>query len=610
MTDHLETTAIRAGRSADGRALAPVMHASTTFALESVDEGRRLASAPGSTNFYSRYGNPSVAAFEEAIAELEGAEAARAFASGMGAMSAVVLGLCSTGDHIVTQNRLYAGTQMLFSAVCPRFGIEVTAVDGTDPDAWEAAIRPGKTVLCVAETPANPRLDLVDLRRLGAIAGPMTVVDSTFATPLAQRPLSYGVDLVLHSATKALAGHNDASLGVVAGSKELLDWVWGFAVLQGANVALRCGQRPARPAHAGRSGGPPDRDRHPAGHRVVESPQGGRGCVSGAARLRTGRTGGRPDGPGRRSVDHRLERRTRSREGVCRVDQDRSAGAVARWPGNAGDPSGVDDPRQPVSRRAGSGGHPPGHGAHLGGPRASRRRGQRSAERARRARADRGGRLRQGGRAGGGGDHRGGDAGRSLLGAGRAERRRPGLGAGRYRGRRGGAVGQSGAARYRWADVGAALWHDRAAAVGRRRPDRRAGVRPQTQRGGVGAVRAVASTPRRGGGAPPGGRGCSAPGLGRARCRPVRPGSRRGRHPRRATRRRLWDDHDAVEGGAARSATPGRPGQPARRRGAVAGRDAPRDAGRNAEGRRARTAGRHDRVGGRRALEAWWIPHR
>lgn len=83
MTDHLETTAIRAGRSADGRALAPVMHASTTFALESVDEGRRLASAPGSTNFYSRYGNPSVAAFEEAIAELEGAEAARAFASGM-----------------------------------------------------------------------------------------------------------------------------------------------------------------------------------------------------------------------------------------------------------------------------------------------------------------------------------------------------------------------------------------------------------------------------------------------------------------------------------------------------------------------------------------------
>lgn len=237
MTQHVETRAILAGRS-DGEAdLAPVVHPTTTFALDSVDEGRKMATSTGSTAFYSRYGNPSVDAFERAVADLEGAEAARAFASGMGAMSAIVLGLCSTGDHIVTQNRLYAGTQMLFSAVCPRFGIEVTAVDGTDPDAWEAAIRPGKTMLCIAETPANPRLELVDLERFGAIAGPMCVVDSTFATPLAQRPLEYGVDLVVHSATKAMSGHNDASLGVVAGSQELLDWVWGFAVLQGANAS-------------------------------------------------------------------------------------------------------------------------------------------------------------------------------------------------------------------------------------------------------------------------------------------------------------------------------------------------------------------------------------
>ncbi|CCM65820.1 MULTISPECIES: trans-sulfuration enzyme family protein [Candidatus Microthrix] len=237
MTDHLETRAILAGRPGGDADLAPVMHPSTTFELESVDEGRAMATSTGSTTFYSRYGNPSVAAFESAVADLEGAEAARAFASGMGAMAAVVLGLCSTGDHIVTQNRLYAGTQMLFSAVCPRFGIEVTSVDGADPDAWEAAIRPGKTMLCVAETPANPRLELVDLERFGAIAGPMCVVDSTFATPLAQRPLEHGVDLVVHSATKAMSGHNDASLGVVVGSRELLDWVWGFAVLQGANAS-------------------------------------------------------------------------------------------------------------------------------------------------------------------------------------------------------------------------------------------------------------------------------------------------------------------------------------------------------------------------------------
>jgi cystathionine beta-lyase/cystathionine gamma-synthase len=231
-----ETVAIRAGRSANGAALAPVIWASTTFVTETVEEGRRLATSTAATNFYTRYGNPTVNAFEEAIAELERADAARAFSSGMGAVAAVVLGLCSTGDHVVTQSQLYAGTQMLFQSVCPRFGIEVTTVDGTDPEAWEAAVRPGRTMLLFAETPANPRLDLVDLDRLGAIAGPMKAVDSTFATPLGQRPLDHGVDLVVHSATKAIGGQNDVSLGVVAGSRELLDWIWGFAVLQGANA--------------------------------------------------------------------------------------------------------------------------------------------------------------------------------------------------------------------------------------------------------------------------------------------------------------------------------------------------------------------------------------
>lgn len=232
-----ETIAIRAGRSANGSALAPVMWASSTFVADSVDEGRRMATSTGATTFYSRYGNPTVNAFEEAIAELEGAEAARAFSSGMGAVAAVVLGLCSQGDHIVSQHQIYAGTQMLLQSACPRFGIDVTFVDGTDPEAWEAAVRPGRTMVLLAETPANPRLDLVDLDRLGAIKGPMKVVDSTFATPLSQRPLDHGVDLVLHSATKAIGGHNDVSLGVVAGSRELLDWIWGFAVLQGANAS-------------------------------------------------------------------------------------------------------------------------------------------------------------------------------------------------------------------------------------------------------------------------------------------------------------------------------------------------------------------------------------
>ncbi|MEO6629130.1 MAG: aminotransferase class I/II-fold pyridoxal phosphate-dependent enzyme [Aquihabitans sp.] len=231
---HQDTLAIRAGRRADGTSLAPVLYPTTTFSAATVDEARAMATKANSDRFYSRYGNPTVAAFQDAIAELEGAEAARAFASGMGAVSAVVLGLCSAGDHIVAQRQIYAATQLLFQAVCPRFGIDVTFVDGTEPGAFAAAVRPGKTTLVFAETPANPKLDVIDLDALGAIAGPMTVVDGTFAPPVIQRPLSHGVDLVLHSATKGIGGHNDATIGVVAGSDELIQWLWGFAVLQGA----------------------------------------------------------------------------------------------------------------------------------------------------------------------------------------------------------------------------------------------------------------------------------------------------------------------------------------------------------------------------------------
>jgi cystathionine beta-lyase/cystathionine gamma-synthase len=234
---HPETMAILAGRTAGETSLAPVLWPTTTFEMASVAEGRRLATTPGQPRFYSRYGNPTVAAFEEAIATLEHAETARAFASGMGAVSGVILGLCSSGDHIVAQRQLYAGTQLVLQSACPRFGIDVTFVDGTEPGALAAAVQPGRTVLVWAETPANPRLDVVDLDEVGAIAGPVTVVDSTFATPLSQRPLDHGVDLVLHSATKGIAGHNDASLGVIAGTEELVSWLWGFAVLQGANAS-------------------------------------------------------------------------------------------------------------------------------------------------------------------------------------------------------------------------------------------------------------------------------------------------------------------------------------------------------------------------------------
>ncbi len=237
MTDKhwdLQTRAIRAGRDHSGTALAPALWATSTFHAESVEEAGAMASDLTNPRFYGRHSNPTVSDFESAIADLEGAEAARAFASGMGAVSAVVLGLCSSGDHIVVQKQMYSHTLLLFQAACPRFGIDVTFVDGTTPGAFAEAVQPGRTTLVFAETPANPKLALVDLEEIGAIKGPMTVVDSTFATPFGQRPFDHGVDLVVHSATKAIAGHNDAIIGVVAGSEELLAWIRGFAVLQGA----------------------------------------------------------------------------------------------------------------------------------------------------------------------------------------------------------------------------------------------------------------------------------------------------------------------------------------------------------------------------------------
>jgi cystathionine beta-lyase/cystathionine gamma-synthase len=229
-----ESLAIRAGRQDNATALAPVVWASSVFVTPSLDEARRMSTVARADRFYSRYSNPSVKAFEDAIAQLEGAEAALAFASGMGALATTVFALCSPGDHIVAQRHIYSGTQLLLQGPCARFGIDVTLVDASTPGALAAAVRPGRTMLVIAETPANPQLALTDLAELGAITGPFKLVDSTFATPIIQQPLSYGVDLVLHSATKGIAGHNDATLGVVAGGAELLDAIWAYSVLHGA----------------------------------------------------------------------------------------------------------------------------------------------------------------------------------------------------------------------------------------------------------------------------------------------------------------------------------------------------------------------------------------
>lgn len=231
---HPASRAIRAGRAASGSAMAPALWASSVWESPSFDDAHRRATGVRADEFYGRYANPTVRSFEQAIAELEGAEDAMAFASGMGAIATTVLALCSAGDHVVAARQLYAGTLAFLQGPCRRLGIELTLVDGTCPGALAAAVRPGHTTLVIAETPSNPRLELVDLDELGSVVGPFTVVDSTFATPLGQQPIEHGVDLVIHSATKGIAGHNDATIGVVAGEKELVDAIWAYGVLHGA----------------------------------------------------------------------------------------------------------------------------------------------------------------------------------------------------------------------------------------------------------------------------------------------------------------------------------------------------------------------------------------
>jgi cystathionine beta-lyase/cystathionine gamma-synthase len=230
------TTAITAGRD-DSGSLAPSLTPSSTWTSSGLEESHRQATAIHETKNYSRYANPTVESFEKAIAELENTQAALAFGSGMGAISTVVLALCSKGDHIVAQRNCYAGTLAFLNGPCARLGIDVTFVDGRNASEFAAAVRPGKTMLVMAESPSNPHLDLVDLTELGKIKGPFTVVDSTLATPLGQRPHDHGVSIVLHSATKGIAGHNDAMLGVIAADADLISDIWTYSVLHGATAS-------------------------------------------------------------------------------------------------------------------------------------------------------------------------------------------------------------------------------------------------------------------------------------------------------------------------------------------------------------------------------------
>jgi len=211
---------------------------SVSFGYDDIDEWMSVALGETPGHIYSRNTNPTVAVFEERIATLERAEAATAFATGMAAISGTLYTLLGPGSRVVSVKDTYGGTTKLFTEFLPRVGVDVNLVPTDDHDAIEAAIARGCDVLYL-ETPTNPTLKILDLERLiaaGHSAGAVVVVDNTFATPINQRPLQLGADLVVHSATKFLGGHADALGGIVCGRTDLVDRIYHYREINGATM--------------------------------------------------------------------------------------------------------------------------------------------------------------------------------------------------------------------------------------------------------------------------------------------------------------------------------------------------------------------------------------
>ncbi|HEY2847875.1 MAG TPA: PLP-dependent aspartate aminotransferase family protein [Pyrinomonadaceae bacterium] len=235
------TKAVHAGDDHDqhfGSLSVPIYPASV-FAFPDADEASAIHNEEKPGYYYGRLGNPTQTALERAMTELENGEAALALASGMAAISGVVLSLVKTGDHIVAPASGYPTTQNLLRHI-ERFGVETSFIDGSNPEAYRAAVRPNTRLFWI-ESPSNPLLLVTDLAAVAAIARRndiKTVVDNTFATPFNQRPLGHGIDAVVHSATKYLGGHSDLSAGVIVGSTTIVDTVRKAAnKFYGGNIA-------------------------------------------------------------------------------------------------------------------------------------------------------------------------------------------------------------------------------------------------------------------------------------------------------------------------------------------------------------------------------------
>jgi cystathionine beta-lyase/cystathionine gamma-synthase len=229
------------GLDKDAEPLTTPIYETTTFVFESADEVKAYNEGRSKKFLYSRYGNPTVLAVEETIAALEGADTAMLFSSGMGATSTALLGLLRSGDEVVCSAAIYGGTLHLLHDLFPRYGIQarfVTIDELTRPDA----VIGDRTKALWFESPINPTLRCVDVEAIAAACrrkGVISIIDNTFASPINQRPLSMGVDIVMHSVTKYLNGHSDVTAGALAGPAALMTQIEGVRRMLGGVVDPR-----------------------------------------------------------------------------------------------------------------------------------------------------------------------------------------------------------------------------------------------------------------------------------------------------------------------------------------------------------------------------------
>ena len=235
-----ETLAVHAGtvRSQFGEH-SEAMFLTSSFVFENAAQAaaRFIGEQPG--NIYSRFTNPTVTMFEERLAAMEGAEQCVATASGMSAILACVMGVLKAGDHIVASRSLFGATVNLFNNIIKKFGVETTFVSATDVQEWAAAVRP-ETKLFFLETPSNPLTEVSDIAAIAAVAkksGALLAVDNCFCTPILQRPLELGADIVIHSATKYIDGQGRVLGGAVLGSRKNMEGVYGFLRTAGPTMS-------------------------------------------------------------------------------------------------------------------------------------------------------------------------------------------------------------------------------------------------------------------------------------------------------------------------------------------------------------------------------------